>query len=139
MTTPDHPTFVALLDTLVPPHLEHGLAGAGGLGLGARIAERAAGLLPVLDPVIAELERHEFAALDAAGRDRVVKELDPELAGLVGGLVFQTFVSYYEHPAVVVALGLEARPPHPEGYPLEEGDLSSLEKVRQRGPLYRTA
>ena len=33
------------------------------------------------------------------------------------------------------ALGLEARAPHPQGYELEAGDLSGLERVKARGRL----
>jgi hypothetical protein len=41
---------------------------------------------------------------------------------------------------VVAALGLAARPPHPEGYPLEQPDLDALlAPVRERAKHYRDA
>ena len=60
--------------------------------------------------------------------------------GFLGGLVFQTYCAYYQHPRVLAALGLEARPPHPQGYPLEQPDLDALlAPVRERAKLYREA
>ena len=46
-------------------------------------------------------------------------------------------MGYYQNPAVVTALGLEPRPPHPDGYELEPGDLGLLADVRKSGKLYR--
>ena len=40
---------------------------------------------------------------------------------------------------VLEGLGLEPRPPFPQGYTLEPGDLSALERVRARGQLWRDA
>ena len=37
----------------------------------------------------------------------------------------------------VILIGLEARPPFPQGYLLEEGDLTLLEPVYLRGKIYR--
>jgi len=36
-----------------------------------------------------------------------------------------------------LALGLEARPPFPKGYVLEQGDWSLLDAVRKRAPFWR--
>jgi hypothetical protein len=41
---------------------------------------------------------------------------------------------------VIAGLGLAVRPPHPEGYPLEQPDLETLlAPVRERRKLYRDA
>jgi len=54
--------------------------------------------------------------------------------------VFQTYCVYYQHPRVIAGLGLAVRPPHPEGYPLEQPDLETLlAPVRERRKLYRDA
>jgi hypothetical protein len=56
----------------------------------------------------------------------------------VGGLVFQAYCAYYQHPRVIAALGLAVRPPHPDGYALEQPDLDALlAPVRERGRRYR--
>jgi hypothetical protein len=57
--------------------------------------------------------------------------------GLVLPLTLHAFTGYYQHPRVVEALGLEARPPHPKGYHMEPNDLSLLDAVRRRAKLYR--
>jgi hypothetical protein len=44
---------------------------------------------------------------------------------------------YYQNPLVVVAIGMEPRPPFPDGYQVDEGDLLLLETVYLRGKLYR--
>jgi hypothetical protein len=42
---------------------------------------------------------------------------------------------YYRDDRVMVSLGLEARPPFPKGYVLEQGDWSLLDPVRARKPF----
>ena len=44
---------------------------------------------------------------------------------------------YYQHDDVSRAIGLWKTPPFPEGYNVEEGDLSLLESVYLRGSIYR--
>jgi hypothetical protein len=52
-------------------------------------------------------------------------------------LVLHAYTGYYQQARVVEALGLEARPPHPEGYRMEPNDFALLERVRRRRRLYR--
>mgnify|MGYP007063363470 FL=1 len=44
---------------------------------------------------------------------------------------------YYRDERVMASIGMEARPPHPEGHAVEQGDWSLLDPVRARGPIYR--
>jgi hypothetical protein len=46
---------------------------------------------------------------------------------------------YYRDDRVVRALGLEPRPPFPQGHVLEQGDWSLLDKVRVRAKMWRDA
>ena len=46
---------------------------------------------------------------------------------------------YYRDDRVVISLGLEARPPFPLGYTLEQGDWSLLDPVRKRAKMWRDA
>ncbi|MYN46074.1 hypothetical protein GTP23_13545 [Pseudoduganella sp. FT93W] len=55
--------------------------------------------------------------------------------GELSGLLMQC---YYQHDAVLEAIGQEARPPFPQGYVVHDGDLSLLEAVYERGPIYRS-
>ena len=63
-----------------------------------------------------------------------VEEVDREF---LKSLVEQTYNGYYTHQNVRVRLGADVRAPQPQGYLLEMGDLSGLEKVKERGPIYR--
>ena len=46
---------------------------------------------------------------------------------------------YYRDDRVVISLGLEARPPFPLGYTLEQGDWSLLDPVRKRAKMWKDA
>lgn len=140
-------TLEAVLDAVVPPRPDGSLPGAGALGLGEPIAaalapdaEARAALaasLAALDALARPRDPGGFAALDAAGRQDALESFAAAEPGFLPGLVFHTYTHYYRHPRVVEALGLEAWPPHPKGYPLETGDLSLLDAVRARAPFYR--
>jgi len=54
-------------------------------------------------------------------------------------LVTHTYSGYYCNPLIIRILSLDVRPPQPRGYELEPIDLSLLDRVRQRKPLYRPA
>jgi hypothetical protein len=47
--------------------------------------------------------------------------------------------SYYRDDRVVRSLGLELRPPFPQGYTLEQGDWSLLDPVKARPSMWRRA
>jgi hypothetical protein len=72
-----------------------------------------------------------FAALARPERQALLAE-----QSFVFPLTLHTYVGYYQTPEVVAALGLETRPPHPQGYAMEPNDLSLLDVVR-RGQFYR--
>jgi len=46
---------------------------------------------------------------------------------------------YYRDDRVMESLGMEPRPPFPEGFEVEEGDWSMLEPVQRRGKIWRDA
>jgi len=142
----DRGCLAAVLDTLIPPRAERGLPGAGSIGLADVIVAAAPTLVPLLRTTCAALEAAaqergvaDFASLDASARGELLQARDEAEPGLIAGLLFQVYSAYYQHPEVMPALGLEARPPHPLGYDLEDGDLGALERVRARGRLYREA
>ena len=53
-------------------------------------------------------------------------------------LVLHVLGAYYQHPRVLSALGLDPRPPHPDGYRMAPDDLALLEPVRRRPRMYRS-
>ncbi len=147
--SPDQSRALAyVLDELIPPSADGRLPSGGALGLHERLADA---LRPV--PALREMVVQSLAALDALARRRDPAGLDaltPDaraavLAELAASehavppiLALHAFASYYHHPRVVEALGLEPRPPHPRGYAMNPNDLSLLEPVRRRGKMYRS-
>lgn len=70
-------------------------------------------------------ERDLIAALQRRDRARFA---------VLESLVLRT---YYRDDRVLRSIGMEARPPFPKGYEVDEGDWSLLEPVRARGSVYR--
>jgi hypothetical protein len=155
MSEPSRPGFsdderraiACVLDEIIPESRDGKLPGAGQLGLAAHI-EATQRATPELRPAIEEglaalaaiLERRgasDLGSLPAEARVDVMSELAAAAPAFIPGLVFHTYTAYYQHERVALGLGLEPRPPHPLGYPLESGDLSKLEAVRRRGRLFR--
>ena len=140
-------TLSAVLDTLIPPDESRAMPGAGSLGLACGVVAEIASGTEILELVRAGVARVEsragaatgFAALGLAAREQVLRADFAAEPGFVRMLLATTYILYYEHPTVIEALGLEARPPHPLGYPLEAGDLALLDPVRERSKLYRDA
>lgn len=134
-TQRDHLT--AALDRIIPASDRHGLPGAGELGIADFVEEllranpaQQLGLLPAL-ATFSEL-------IDSCGGvDPAFEQIQEKEPGFVPTLVFHAYSGYYQHPKVMEALGIEPRPPHPQGYEMEPFDPSILDKVRSRGTIYR--
>lgn len=91
---------------------------------------------------------HALDLLGAVGQGAALQDLapgsilerfrsqHPALAGVLSLVISQC---YYRDTRVMIAIGMEPRPPFPKGYPIEQGDWSLLDPVRARGPIYRAA
>ena len=139
--------LACVLDTLIPPGADGRMPGAGELGLSVAIAE-AMVAQPDLEPAVllglaafeqcvADIGLPGFAALPVAERVTLLEALLPDQPAFVASLVFHTYTAYYQHPKVLVALGMEARPPFPKGYDIEPIDTSLVDEMRKRKPIYR--
>ncbi|MEW6268857.1 MAG: hypothetical protein AB1689_06115 [Thermodesulfobacteriota bacterium] len=142
-------TLAALLDEIVPPSADGRLPGGGTL-VGSEHLEATLRLLPGLDLGILQAvkaadeearkrDAASFAALPHDARLALLGELGARDPGFLPSLTFLAYASYYQDARVLGALGFEARPPHPEGFTLDDGDLELLAPVRRRGKLYRDA
>jgi len=131
-----------VLDEIIPPSPERGLPGAGEAGVAAYV-ERVLDALPDLRSLVtqglADLERlaraqngRPFTELPRAERQALLAD-----QGFVFPLTLHTYVGYYQTARVAEALGLEPRPPHPQGYEMEPNDLTLLDAVRRRPKLFR--
>ena len=78
-----------------------------------------------------------FTELSDADKDDVLRQVELDEPDFFEELVRHTYTGYYIRPQVKELLGLEARPPQPDGYQLAPGDLSALDNVRKRGRIYR--
>jgi hypothetical protein len=136
--------LACVLDEVVPASSDGRLPGAGELGLAGSVLERAGEMIEVivrglaaLDGLAGQRGAPGFAALPQPERVRVLEEHASREPAFLMGLVPHTYVGYYQDARIVAALGLEPRPPYPQGYELEPGDLGLLDRVRQRRKLYR--
>ncbi|MCB1646977.1 MAG: hypothetical protein KDI36_16070 [Pseudomonadales bacterium] len=77
---------------------------------------------------------HELSQLQ---REALVADLRAKTPQFISFFQSQVATQYYQDDRVMVALGLEPRPPHPGGYKAPETDWTLLEPVRARPPLYR--
>jgi len=126
-----------ILDTLIPPTQDGRMPGAGALGLADAVRAEISGARDIVAAGLAEAEDRDFADLDPSGRIAALREIESIQPAFIPTLFVPTCIAYYQHPDVLVGLGMEPRPPHPKGYELEMGDLEALERVRQRGKRYR--
>ena len=135
-------TLAGVLDALIPPSADGRLPAAGAAGVTAHV-EGVLRTLPDLRAMVVEGLRdldaqaraqhgRPFAECGAAERGALVAA-----QGFAYALIPHAYVGYYQQDAVLEAIGMEARPPHPKGYTIVENDLSLLEPVKQRSKRYR--
>jgi hypothetical protein len=89
--------------------------------------------------LLAHLAGQPLAELDPARREAVATELRTTGGVAVATLTRVVLQCYYRDDRVVRSLGLEPRPPYPQGHVLEDGDWSLLDPVRARPPMWRRA
>lgn len=137
-------TVCALLDCLIPGEEATGWPAAGQMGLGTRFIE----LMRLLHRDGDQLLNSLFNALpkdfsDAAAETQVasIVSLEKKYPAIFEATLKACYSAYYTHPKVRAIIetktGYEARPPQPQGYPLEPFDESLLDPVRARGPIWR--
>jgi hypothetical protein len=140
-------TLSAVLERIIPPSGDGRLPGAGELGLGGSIQQalretpeqmtRIVQGLASLDDIARRRGSEDFSALAAPEQLEVLREVETAHPDFLPGLIFRAYTGYYQSPRVLEGLGLEPRPPHPEGYEMDPGDFGLLEAVRRRSKLYR--
>lgn len=146
LTAAQRETLVAVLDTIIPASGDGRFPSAADVDVLDHIRASASHLLPALREDLGRLDRlaversgSAFAQLTESDRACVVDEARSAEPDFLRALALQTATCYYQDDRVLHALGMEARPPFPEGYEVVSGDLSLLDPVRKRGKLYRDA
>ena len=141
----DRDLLLSLVETVVPARRAGGtMPAASELAEFRDISSEEAQLLygPILELLRARSSAEaseQFASLDLQARESILRGLESDYPDVVRGAVSQTLIRYYGVDAVVEALGLEARPPHPQGYALGETNWALLEPVREMDSIYKAA
>ena len=136
--------FVTILDMIIPASDDGRFPSAADMDVLSYIVKTEPELL---DTICVELDRLNAVSKDLHGmvfgdiggtaRQKLLEEMRDVEPQFLRGLALQTVTLYYQDDQVMEAIGLEARPPFPEGYEVVAGDLSLLDPVRARGQVYR--
>lgn len=135
----------AILNRLIPA--SGSFPGAGDLGIASYIEKvigQSAELRRLFAQGLAQIEitcqppsGQEFSDLSDHQKDTALRHVEATNPEFFGALVTHTYSGYYSNPVVIRLLGLEVRPPQPQGYKLEPLDLGLLDTIKERGPLYK--
>lgn len=135
-------TLEALLNLMIPPSEDGRMPGAADVSFLAYMHAEditpwvQGGLLAIVE----ESRNHygrEFSALSGPEQTALVEALRRRHFRFFSELSTHVIQCYYQDDRVLEAIGLEARPPFALGYVVQEGDLTLLEPVIERGKLYR--
>ncbi len=136
-----------VLDQVVPGR--DGFPGAGELGVAQHLDSVASS-----DPGLGRLFQDGFASIESASCRRhsadfadladdqkvqVLRTVEAENSQSFAMLVRHTYAGYYSNSKIIELMGLEARPPQPLGFDLDPFDPSMVEKVSERGKIWRDA
>jgi hypothetical protein len=126
--------------TMIPESSAFGVPGADDPAILADIARSVgrdlAGVREAL-AAIAHKSVGAFAGMDRNKREALINDYYAGGGAAAAALGRVILSAYYRDDRVLLALGLEARPPFPKGYDLEQGDWSLLDAVRKRAPFWR--
>ena len=138
--------LVAVLDRIIP---RSGIMpGAGEAGVAAFVQGELARDIDLAELFAGGLGRigassrcrgAPFTELPDSARDEVLADIEAADPEFFSALIKHTYGGYYTDREILGLLGDEGRPPQPSGHVIERGDLSLLQAVRDRGPIYRRA
>ena len=83
------------------------------------------------------LHSQDFPSLCGEQMDAVLRQIEADEGEFFDLLVRQTYNGYYIDPRILERLGVEARPPQPLGYRVDQGNITLIENVKNRGIAYR--
>ena len=141
---PHRATLVSFAGTVIPASREYGVPGADDDVIAADLVASAAGsaeeiaaALTTVDALSSDEHGDAFANLDATARLAVATAFRHANRALAAPLIMLVAQCYYRDERVMAALGMEPRPPYPEGFEVEQGDWSLLDPVRRRAKMVR--
>ena len=126
--------------TMIPESPEHGVPGADDPAILDDIANSLGRDLALVREALAAIAAKSgsaFARMDRERREALINDYYSTGGTAAASLGRMILGAYYRDDRVLLALKLEARPPFPKGYTLEQGDWSLLDAVRHRPPFWR--
>ena len=125
---------------IIPESAEFGVPGADDLTIQDDIITtlgRDSELVHAALGHLARLAGAPLSQLDETRREAVAKEFRATGGMPAATLIRVVLQCYYRDARVVRSLGLEPRPPFPQGHTLEQGDWSLLDPVKARPTMWR--
>ena len=125
---------------IVPASEEYAVPGADDAAIQADILAtlgRDAALVRDALDHLARLAGMPLADLGESAREKVATQFRASGGPAAVTLTRVVLQCYYRDDRVLRSLGLELRPPFPQGYALEQGDWSLLDPVRARPSMWR--
>ena len=126
--------------TMIPEDRALGVPGADDPAILADIAKSLGRDVPLIRAALAAIGAKAggaFAGLDRDRREALISDYCATGGPAAAVLARVVLGAYYRDDRVLLALKMEARPPFPKGYTLEQGDWSLLDAVRHRPPFWR--
>ncbi|MBL4720244.1 MAG: gluconate 2-dehydrogenase subunit 3 family protein [Alphaproteobacteria bacterium] len=137
-------TLSILADMIIPASDEYGAPSAGDAAIveailtdSERKRPRLIAALSTLEGLSREAHDVGFGDLSDEQRDGIVASFRDEHGRAADMIAALTVQCYYRDDRVMISLGMEPRPPHPDGYVVDQGDWSLLDQVRRRDEFFR--
>lgn len=135
----------SVLDLIIPN--TDVLPGAGELGVAEHVEgvsgttqhnrRRLSEGLKAIDVNSFMIYAREFDDLSDEKKTCLLKQVESKLPDFFQLLIQETYAGYYTNFKILKAKGLRPQAPQPEGFKLDEFDLSLLDNVRKRAKFYR--
>ena len=125
---------------MIPASAAYGLPGADDDAIFADIVDSLGRDAALVKQALQHLDRlfdGVFADLDPGRRQVAAAALRDAGGAPLTALTRVIVQCYYRDDRVMRSLGMELRPPFPNGFEVEQGDWSLLDPVRARTPFYR--
>ena len=125
---------------MIPASAAYGLPGADDDAIFADIVDSLGREAALVKQALQHLDRlfdGVFADLDPGRRQVAAAALRDAGGAPLTALTRVIVQCYYRDDRVMRSLGMELRPPFPNGFEVEQGDWSLLDPVRARAPFYR--
>jgi hypothetical protein len=135
-------TLTTVLNLIIPANEDYKMPSANDVGFSLYIEN--VNIKPFIQEVLIAIidEAHNnygqaFFTLSLDEQLQLINVLKRKHLRLFNSLTNHVFQCYYQNDNVLEAIGVDARPPFPNGYFVEEGDVLLLESVYYRGKIYR--